>query len=430
MNPIEDKNFLEFLGKPLLLHQIGQLRKAGFDDFIVIGGAHNLARIEEVLKSEQGVKFAVVEQKELDEGMAGAVLAAADNIDGEDLLVVSGNDVVEAIAFELVKKGINDEIDGLMLAKKVESYFPGGYLVTEGDFVKGIMEKPGEGKEPSDLVNLVVHYFKNGGNLVEKLRASNSDRDDRYEKALDALIQDGSKIKAVSYEGMWQPVKFPWHVLDLMNRFLANLSEDECMASINRNKANIAESAVIKGKVFLEDGVKVFEHATVSGPCYIGKNSIVASNALVRDSHIGMDCVVGYSTEIARSYLGNVVWTHTNYVGDSVIGNNCSFGSGTVTGNLRLDEKDIMVQINGDKVSCGRNKFGLITGNDVRCGINTSLMPGVKVGNNSIIGAGIVVAENVPDSKFVYAKTELSMKDNNAQISSANREKLHNKLKS
>ena len=39
------------------------------------------------------------------------------------------------------------------------AYFPGGYLTLEGGRVTSVVEKPGAGNEPSDLVNLVAHVF-------------------------------------------------------------------------------------------------------------------------------------------------------------------------------------------------------------------------------------------------------------------------------
>ncbi len=186
-------------------------------------------------------------------------------------------------------------------------------------------------------------------------------------------------------------------------------------------------------RICIEDGAKVFDHAVIQGPAYIGKNCIVTNNSLVRESHLGAGCVAGYSTEIARSFLADGVWTHTNYVGDSVIGRNSSFGSGTVTGNLRLDEKEIPVSVgsgeSATKVNSGTNKLGSIVGENVRVGINVSLMPGVKIGNNSFIGAGITVWQDVPDSMFVYGKWELTMKPNTARISPSAREEMMQRLK-
>jgi bifunctional UDP-N-acetylglucosamine pyrophosphorylase/glucosamine-1-phosphate N-acetyltransferase len=86
------------------------------------------------------------------------------------------------------------------------------------------------------------------------------------------------------------------------------------------------------------------------------------------------------------------------------------------------------VNIQGEKIDSGMNKFGLITGNNVRCGINTSFMPGIKIGNNTFVGAGIVVAQDIEDNKFVYAKTELVIKDNVAQLDEKKREEMKKKM--
>ncbi len=439
LKPIEDKNFLKFLGKPLLQHQIEQLC-GFFNDFIVIGGSHNLENIRGLLttwkpkksKSGKAPKFQIIEQENLDEGMAGALLSAEKLINGEPILVISANDVVDTKAYKLILDAViasnkgakNGSAESFLIGKKVENYFPGGYLELANDgSIKGIIEKPGEGNEPSDMINLVIHYHKNSAALLEALHQTKSSRDDLYEMAMDHLIKAGHKMKAVPYDGFWQSVKYPWHVLDLMEYFLGTIGNGSKSVKIVKGKhVEIARSAIIKGPVIIDDGVKIFENAVISGPAYIGKNSIVATNALVRGSMTGENCIVGFGTEIARSHLGDQVWTHTNYIGDSVIGNNVSFGAGTVTGNLRLDEGNIKVNITDVIIDSGRNKFGLITGNNVRCGINTSFMPGVKVGNNSMIGAGIIVAENIPEKMFVYGKTELIMKENKASLDYSKRD--------
>ncbi|MBL4695076.1 NTP transferase domain-containing protein [Candidatus Gracilibacteria bacterium] len=46
MAPLGDKNFLDFMGKPLLARQLEMLE--GFGEIIVVGGAHNLEAIREL----------------------------------------------------------------------------------------------------------------------------------------------------------------------------------------------------------------------------------------------------------------------------------------------------------------------------------------------------------------------------------------------
>jgi bifunctional UDP-N-acetylglucosamine pyrophosphorylase/glucosamine-1-phosphate N-acetyltransferase len=124
----------------------------------------------------------------------------------------------------------------------------------------------------------------------------------------------------------------------------------------------------------------------------------------VRDyTHIEDDCVIGFSTEIKNSYLSDGCQTHMNYIGDSVIGKGCSFGAGTVTANWRLDEKNVHVRIGPSMVDTGRDKLGVITGNNCRTGVNVSLMPGIKIGAGSIIPPGEVVIRDVVPGTGVRA---------------------------
>jgi UDP-N-acetylglucosamine diphosphorylase / glucose-1-phosphate thymidylyltransferase / UDP-N-acetylgalactosamine diphosphorylase / glucosamine-1-phosphate N-acetyltransferase / galactosamine-1-phosphate N-acetyltransferase len=77
-----------------------------------------------------------------------------------------------------------------------------------------------------------------------------------------------------------------------------------------------------------------------------------------------------------------------------------------------------MVNISENKVDCGSNKLGLIMGDNVRCGINTSFMPGVKIGNNCFIGAGIVVGQDIADNQYVTGSFELKIRENTAKLDS------------
>ncbi|MFA6549775.1 MAG: sugar phosphate nucleotidyltransferase [Candidatus Gracilibacteria bacterium] len=434
LKPIEDKNLMPFLGKPLAEHQLETLQNAGFGDFIFICGEHNHKEFQ-ALKKKMHLSMPIIIQEDLSLGMAGAVMQASPYIGKEPILIVSSNDIVDGKIFETLKTEYKKkDADGFMVARHVNEYFPGGYLkLNKRGFIEKIIEKPGEGNEPSKLVNIVIHFYKNAQDLVKYLKNAKSNRDDLYETAVSNMARDGFRIKAIRHDGFWQALKYPWHVLELWKFLLENAlgkkSKIGVATQIISKKAEISKYAIIKGNVIIEDGVRVLEHAIINGPCYIGKNTLIANYAMVRDSHIGENCVIGKSTEVARSYVGNGVWMHSNYVGDSVIGDGTSFGAGAITGNLRLDEKNIPVKINGEKVDSQRNKLGVITGKNVRVGINASIMPGVKIGNNSFIGSGIVLAENIDDNKFVTGKWELKIAENKAELNKSAREEMAKKLK-
>jgi len=86
---------------------------------------------------------------------------------------------------------------------------------------------------------------------------------------------------------------------------------------------------------------------------------------------------------------------HLSYVGDSIVGAGCSLGAGTITANLRFDDQPIISMVKGRRVDTGRRKLGAIIGDNVRTGINVSLLPGVKIGSGAWIGPGVTVSRDV-----------------------------------
>jgi bifunctional UDP-N-acetylglucosamine pyrophosphorylase/glucosamine-1-phosphate N-acetyltransferase len=90
-----------------------------------------------------------------------------------------------------------------------------------------------------------------------------------------------------------------------------------------------------------------------------------------------------------------------NYLGDSIVGEHCNFGAGTITANWRFDEKTISVHVNDKPMNTGMDKFGAVIGNNCRTGINVSIMPGVKIGPNSVIGPSVCLTEDVKSNTIV-----------------------------
>lgn len=368
----------------------------------------------------------IVEQEDLDLGMRGALLSALPTCTEEKVLIVSANDFIDVKAYkDLITASKNLKTGGVLLARKVKTYFPGGYLSLKGKRITGIVEKPAPGTEPSDMINLVAHVHASKTTLLKALQAVKPTKDDGYEVSLDALFKT-ERYEALAYTGSWQAVKYPWHLLDLLPSLLPANKKP-----IIHPSAVIHTTAVIEGAVIIEAGAKVFAHATITGPAYIGKNAIIANNALVRGSSIGEGSVVGYSTEICRSILQSNVWTHMNYVGDSVVGDNVSLGGGTTTGNLRLDEAEIQSMVHGKPVPTGRVKFGTIIGSNCRFGFQSSTLPGVKVGADCFINATTLVSEDIPDGSFVKSKQSptLDIRPNRTAPSKPQeREKFRKKL--
>ena len=353
MFPItEDKFLLKFLGKTLLEHQVEMAKEAGLTEFVIVGNSQNIAAIKGLTGNIAGIKveFTIQEQPL---GIADGLESASKFLDGE-IIIVNPNDVFERSAYTaLLEAHRTNSASSYILGYEVNDHFPGGYLVVgEQGELKGVIEKPERGQEPSNLVNVLIHLHTEPKRLLEYVARVETGRDDVYECALDAAARDTRNIKVVPYDGSWNTIKYPWHVFTVVRHFL-----DRSPGHISPS-ARISERAVIEGKVIIDENVRVFENAVLRGPVYIGPNSVIGTNSLVRGySHIGSDCIVGFSTEVKGSYVSDRCWFHINYIGDCIFGEGCTFGANTMFANWRFDEKNISVRIEGKSIDSGLDKF-------------------------------------------------------------------------
>lgn len=396
--PLKEKNLTTFLGKTLIEHQINELIPLT-NNLIIVTNEREKEEMDKIaggIKTES-IKIEVIIQKNIEEGQAGAVLSAKGKVEGE-VLILNGNDLFDfSVLQDIFKLGSEDKKDFVFLARKVNEYFPGGYLELDGEKIINIVEKPDPDKVPSNIVKLVVDYFSDFGLLVKALEHTSTKDDDWYEKGLGYIISKSKSVSFIPYEGVWYTIKYPWHILDMNSYFLSKIKS----SNISKN-VQIAKTAVIEGPVHIEDNVKIGDFAKIVGPCFIGEGTIIGDFSLVRSSNIGKHSLIGGYSEVTRSYLGEGVMLHRNYVGDSILADNVLMGAGAVTANFRFDEKTVNSIVKEKKIDTGRQKMGAIIGARSKIGVHCTIIPGVKIGSGSFISPHTLVNEDVEDNIFLY----------------------------
>jgi UDP-N-acetylglucosamine diphosphorylase/glucosamine-1-phosphate N-acetyltransferase len=417
------KPMFKLLGKPLIQHVIDTLKEAGLKDYVVVVG-HQGEQIKDYLKdgSKLGVNIEYTLQKQ-SLGMADA-LKTAEKLAEDNFFVVNADDIFEASLIKQMNQQFHKgDAEIILSCKPVTQTWKFGIIQVEDEQVTDFVEKPPKGKEPSNLAVVGVYILtKQIFDYYKKIPVS----DHQYEDAILAFIKDRNVVKAVSYDQFFAGYKYPWDLFTinkhLMNKKLTKQTIEE--------DVTISEKASVEGKVWLGKGAKVFANACVKGPCYIGENSVVGNNSLVRDyTSLGRGCVVGYSTEVKHSLVGDDCWFHTNYVGDSIISDNCLFGAGTITANFRFDEKNIQVWVGDRLVDSGTNKLGAIIGNNCKTGINSCLEPGVKIGPQSMVGPNVDLQSDLePETIILVNKNSYVKTKTRITISSESKEQLMKKL--
>lgn len=401
--PLREKSLYPFMGLSILEKQLQVYRAAGFERAILVANPGNYPLITEALKNSQtGIAYEVVVQSE-PLGMGHAILQAEPHLqDYPPIYITQVNDVVlPELHHTMLATFRQGQAQSFLAGYEVESYFPGGYLVVEGDGrISSMIEKPGAGNEPSNLVNIVAHIHSDTRTLfgkIHELYATGHAADDHYEVAMAAMMQE-MRFECVPYRGAWHPIKYPWHVLEVTRFFL-----DQIEGQHIHPDAKIIGDVSISGNVIIEAGARLFHGASVVGPAYIGPNAIVGNGALVRESMIGAGSVVGHVSEIARSYIGQRVNLHRAVVLDSVFEDEVNFSAGCITANLRIDHGNVKSTVKGERLDTGRDKLGAMVGVGAFIGIQSGTMPGVKIGAGAEVGAFTNVTSDLREGERLFA---------------------------
>lgn len=374
------KPLLKIANQTILEHNLEQLKQNGINNVILVVG-YLQEQIKKFLENFKEFNFQFVVQDE-QLGTGHALLQAKNSITDENFMVIYGDDLYYR---DDIKKTLTNDL--CVTAKEVEDPERFGVFTIKNGFMENLEEKP---KNPiSNLANTGLYLLdKNIFDFLEKTSKSQ-----RNEVELTDAILRMSKEYSIKCEitDNWIPIGYPWDLLTANDEKLKELSDSvDVTAFIDKN-------ITIENSVKIGKNTKIKNGAYIEGPVIIGDNCVIGPNCYIRpNSVIGNDCRIGNGVEIKNTIIGNgTKIEHLTYIGDSLVGENCNFGAGTIVANLRHDNKPIRVKIKGELIDTKRRKFGVIMGDYTKTGIRTAIYPGVALGPFSWTSPGAVVKENI-----------------------------------
>jgi len=396
------KHLIPVGGKPILMHVLLTLKKAGISEICIVVG-YKAEMIKNFFGdgSNLGLKIEYAIQPKF-MGTADAIKRAEPYVDDNFLAVYGDLLFSPETIINIMRVHKQNQPSATMAVVPVSSPEHYGVVKLEDGWVADIIEKPRKEEAPSNLVNAGIYVFSE--EIFEKIEKTGLSARGELEitDSLKLLISEGQKVLAEKIpQEEWIDTGYPWNILEANEWVLKRIESSM--------EGDVEAGAVLTGKIIVEEGARIRAGAYIEGPAYIGKNADVGPNCYVRpytsignDTRIGNACEIKNSIIMDRTHIG-----HLSYVGDSIIGENCNFGAGTIIANLRFDRKTVKMRIKDEKVDSGRVKFGVVFGDNVSTGIGARFMPGVKVGNDSWIDAGAVIRDDVPPRTFVRMKQNL-----------------------
>lgn len=199
----------------------------------------------------------------------------------------------------------------------------------------------------------------------------------------------------------------PWEWLPNISKALEDFDFDS-----SRQSLKIPSGLSVGDCVFIDPSVQLPAYGVIEGPAYIGKGCQLRPGVYIRQNVIaGEGCVLGHASEFKNTLLmDNVEAPHFNYVGDSVLGSGAHLGAGAVLANLRLDRKEVVIHIKGDRYPTGLKKLGGILGEGAEVLCNAVLQPGSVLGKRSVLMPGVVFGGYLADAKMVIGELSASLK--------------------
>ena len=361
------KVMLPVANRPVLEDILVSARDSGVGEFVcVVGYMGDLIRDYFGDGSRLGIHIEYVEQKK-QLGTAHAIETVRELV--EDRFIVLNGDAI--VGSSDLKALASREEEIAIAVTKIANPMGYGVVRTSGDRVIEIIEKPKQ--VVSNLVNAGIYLFSDA--IFDAIEKTERSVRGEYEitDAIQAIINDSNSDIGYSVLDTWIDIGRPWNLLDA-NEFLLSELDSEISGEIE-------PYATLNGSVVVGKGTIIRNGSYITGPVTIGENCDIGPNCFIRPStSIGNDVRIGNAVEVKNSIvMDNAKIGHLSYVGDSIIGRNCNLGAGTKIANLRHDGRNIRVALAGESVDTGRRKLGVVMGDYVHTGINTSINVGVMM---------------------------------------------------
>lgn len=409
MRPITEtrpKHMIPIAGRPVIEYLLQALKGAGVREILmVVGYRHDLIEGYFGDGSEWGLDLSYARQGMVG-GTAHAIGLAEEYVGKEPFVTVYGDLLISPATVESALEAHRRGGLATMTVVPVEEAERYGVVDVRDGYVVDIVEKPRRGAAPSNLANAGVYVFTE--EVFEEIRRTQLSKREELEitDTLRLLIGRGERVFPVRISPEeWMDVGRPWDLLEANRRIL-----EEADLEV---EGDVEEGARLIGPVGVAEGVRIRSGAYIVGPVFIGDGSDVGPNCYVRPhTSVGRHVRIGNACEIKNSLiLDGAHIAHLSYIGDSIIGAHCNLGAGTITGNLRLDERPVRVMVKGELVDSGLRKLGVIMGDNVKTAINVNTMPGVKIGADAWIGPNTTIYRDIPSGGFVLQKQELEHRE-------------------
>ncbi|MGP2657475.1 bifunctional UDP-N-acetylglucosamine diphosphorylase/glucosamine-1-phosphate N-acetyltransferase GlmU [Malaciobacter sp. WC5094] len=389
----------EISGKPMLYYSIKEALKLSDDITVVL--YHQAQRVQsEMEKYFENINYVIQDHKNYP-GTGGAVMGITPKY--EQTLVLNG-DMPLIQADELKKFDIDATI--VMSVLELDSADGYGRVIVENGNVKKIVEQKDASLEELAVTtaNAGIYQFETKFLLdnLPKLSNENAQKEYYITDLIEMAINEGKTLKPLAvneenFKGVNSKVELADAEVIHQNRIKKEFLKAGVIMRLP-DTIYIEEGVQIEGESILENGVTLLGNTKIVNS-HIKTNTVIEDSILI-DSDAGPMARIRPGSELNCTHIGNFVETkkaklngvkagHLTYLGDCEIDEGTNIGCGTITCNYD-----------------GINKYKTIIGKNVFVGSDTQLVAPVTLEDDTIIGAGSTVTQDVKSGQLYTTRAK------------------------
>lgn len=413
----------ELASKPLLQHVIDTCSQLSNSKLhIVVGVGKN--QVKQSVLTPKGTNW-ISQNRQL--GTGHAVKQALKSLrPGATTLIMYGD--VPLVNIKTLKKLVSVGKNNLSLLTfnldKPKGY---GRILRRGNKVAAIVEEKDASITEKEITEVNSGIISTSAKILKELIPQIKNKNSAKEYYLTDVIQLATEnkisIKTVNPDSTNEVLgaNDKQELQKLERAYHLNIAEEFMKRGVNFADTHRVE---FRGKVTLGKNSFIDINVIVEGESKIGKNCFIGAGAVIRNStlgdgvrvepysvienssigedskigpfaHVGPEAwldkevEIGNYVEVKRSKLGSKTKAkHLAYIGDGEVGSSVNIGAGTIF-------------VNYD----GKKKHKTKVGSGAFIGSNSALIAPLQIGKNSMIGAGSVVTENVPENKLALGRS-------------------------
>ena len=241
-------------------------------------------------------------------GTAGSVKLAEERLEGERLLVVSGDALTDADLTRIV--GFHEEkgAEATVVLKSVETPLDFGIVITEEDGrISRFLEKPAWGQVFSDTVNTGIYVLE--PSVLDEIPPG-----EEYDFAKDLfpkLLEAGRPLYGYVTQDYWQDIGTLEQYMQAQRDVLNGKMGSAIRPPGTRLRENVyvgiraqVDEEELTGPVVIGENVRVDEGAKVGPYSVIADNVVIAAGATIERSVIAEGTYVGEGAELFDTLVG------------------------------------------------------------------------------------------------------------------------------